>query len=79
MYLLRDLARSGLTVLLTLHDRGHAAEFCDRLAILHEGRVVASGAPAEVIDEHLFADVFGIRARLTCHNDRPVLDVDGAL
>ncbi|MEV0703841.1 ABC transporter ATP-binding protein [Saccharopolyspora sp. NPDC050389] len=77
--LLRDLASDGLTVLMTLHDLRHAAEFCDRIAVLHEGQVADAGTPADVLDEGLLANVFGIRARLAHHNGRPTLDVDGAL
>jgi iron complex transport system ATP-binding protein len=39
----------GLTVVTTLHDLGVAGQFGDRVAVLHEGRVVAHGAPAEVL------------------------------
>ncbi|MDR7301489.1 ABC transporter ATP-binding protein [Haloactinomyces albus] len=62
--LLRKLASEGLAVLLTLHDLRHAAEYCDRLAVLDAGRVVAVGTPVEVLDEQLLAEVFGVRGRL---------------
>ncbi len=42
---LRD--RGGMTVLLTTHILDEA-DRCDRLALLHEGRVVAQGAPSEL-------------------------------
>ncbi len=42
---LRD--RSGMTVLLTTHILDEA-DRCDRLALLHQGRVVAQGTPAEL-------------------------------
>ena len=38
----------GQTVLLTTHDLGEAQEICDRIAIIHRGRIVASGAPREL-------------------------------
>lgn len=37
----------GITVLLTTHLLDEA-DHCDRLALLHEGRLVASGSPAEL-------------------------------
>src|SRR5690606_2971714 len=47
---LRDLARKrGLGALVVLHDLGLAARFCDRLILLHEGRVAAEGVPVEVL------------------------------
>jgi ABC-2 type transport system ATP-binding protein len=46
---LRDLRSAlGMTVLLTTHDMDEAEALCDRIAIMHAGRVVASGSPAEL-------------------------------
>jgi iron complex transport system ATP-binding protein len=48
--LLAELQRErGLTVVTTLHDLGVAGQFGDRLAVLHEGRIVAHGTPVEVL------------------------------
>ena len=44
-------ATRGLTVLSALHDLTLAAQFCDRLALLAEGRLVSSGTPQEVLTE----------------------------
>ncbi|GAA3819059.1 ABC transporter ATP-binding protein [Streptomyces phyllanthi] len=46
--LVRELRDGGTTVLLTTHYLAEAEELADRLAILHEGRIAASGTPAEV-------------------------------
>jgi ABC-2 type transport system ATP-binding protein len=46
--LLRDLLDAGATVLLTTHHLDEAESLADRLAIMHRGRVVAAGTPAEV-------------------------------
>ena len=46
--LVRDLMESGTTVLLTTHYLQEAEELADRLAILHRGRIVRTGTPAEV-------------------------------
>ncbi|MDX6363202.1 MAG: type transport system ATP-binding protein [Streptomyces sp.] len=46
--LVRELRAGGTTVLLTTHYLEEAEELADRLAILHEGRIAASGTPAEV-------------------------------
>ena len=42
---LRD--REGVTILLTTHILGEA-DRCDRLVLLHEGKIVAQGTPAEL-------------------------------
>ncbi|EST28352.1 ABC transporter ATP-binding protein [Streptomyces roseochromogenus] len=46
--LVRALRDAGTTVLLTTHCLEEAEGLADRLAILHEGRIAASGTPAEV-------------------------------
>ncbi|MEU2434008.1 ABC transporter ATP-binding protein [Streptomyces sp. NPDC007861] len=46
--LVRRLRDSGTTVLLTTHYLEEAESLADRLAIMHQGRIVTSGAPAEV-------------------------------
>ena len=38
----------GKTVLLVTHSLAEAEEVCDRLAIMHQGRIVSMGTPAEV-------------------------------
>jgi ABC-2 type transport system ATP-binding protein len=43
---MRDEA--GTTVLLTTHDMEEAERLCDRVGILHEGRIVTIGTPAEL-------------------------------
>lgn len=46
--LISRLLESGTTVLLTTHYLPEAAELADRLAILHRGRIVGLGTPAEI-------------------------------
>ncbi|MGC8509855.1 MAG: ATP-binding cassette domain-containing protein [Acidimicrobiales bacterium] len=46
--LLGEIARGGVTVLVTTHVMAEARR-CDRLALIAEGRLVASGAPEELI------------------------------
>lgn len=50
--LLYQLTRKGaLTVCCVLHDLNLAALWSDRMLLLHQGRLVASGTPAEVMTE----------------------------
>jgi ABC-2 type transport system ATP-binding protein len=46
--LVRSLRDTGTTVLLTTHYLEEAEDLADRLAILHEGRIAATGTPGEV-------------------------------
>jgi ABC-2 type transport system ATP-binding protein len=49
---LSDLcARYGATVLLTTHEMDEAESVCQRIAIMHRGRLVASGTPDELKSE----------------------------
>jgi ABC-2 type transport system ATP-binding protein len=50
--LIRGLLAEGTTVLLTTHYLEEAEELADRLAIMHAGRIVASGTVAEVVAAH---------------------------
>ncbi len=62
MELLREEARRGTAVAVTLHDLPLAARHCDEIAVLHEGRLAASGAPEEALSDEALARVFGIAA-----------------
>lgn len=49
----RDLTRGeGTTVILTTHDMEEADELCERIAIMHEGRVVALDTPRGLKQTH---------------------------
>ena len=46
--LIRELLAAGTTVVLTTHYLEEAEELADRLAIMHQGRIVRAGTPAQV-------------------------------
>jgi iron complex transport system ATP-binding protein len=58
--LLQDLARSGLSVVLVLHDLVLAGRFCQRLFLLDRGRLVAQGAPRDVLTDETVADTYKV-------------------
>lgn len=49
---LRQLQARGTTLLLTTHYLEEAAHLCDRLLIIHQGRVLAEGRPAELVERY---------------------------
>jgi iron complex transport system ATP-binding protein len=58
--LLQLVREQELTVVAALHDLNHAAMFCDRIAVMQGGRIVALGTPAKVLEPLRLADVFGV-------------------
>jgi len=78
--LLRALARGkGLCVVIAIHDLNQALRFADQVAVLGGGRIVASGAPVEVLTPALLREVYGVEARLErCSRGVPFLAVDGS-
>lgn len=52
--------QQDLTVIAALHDLNHASLFCDRIAVMQEGHLVALGAPGEVLTEERIRAVFGV-------------------
>lgn len=55
---------SGRLAVVALHDLNLAARFCDRLAVLGDGRILAEGPPAEVLRPDVIAEVYGLRVRI---------------
>ncbi len=49
---IRSLREEGRTVFLTTHYLEEAELLADQVAILHQGRIIAAGAPAEIIRAH---------------------------
>ncbi|HEY0188505.1 MAG TPA: ABC transporter ATP-binding protein [Cellulomonas sp.] len=62
MELLRTFHEQGKTVVAVLHDLNQAARYADHLIVMHDGDVVATGAPADVVTVALVEEVFGLRA-----------------
>ena len=60
--LVRQLVDDGLTAVAAIHDLNMASRFCDRLVLLQEGRVLAEGAPEEVLTPETISQAFGVKA-----------------
>jgi iron complex transport system ATP-binding protein len=63
----------GLTVLATMHDLSVAGEYAERMVLLADGRVAASGAPHEVLTERLLATHYGARVRIIPGDRGPLI------
>jgi iron complex transport system ATP-binding protein len=66
--LIRSLSRNGgLTVVSVTHDMNLAALYCDRIALLEEGRLHSLGFPAEVITESHIREVYRVNVVVDHH------------
>ena len=54
---LKALLAAGKTILLTTHFMDEAERLCDRLAVIDHGRLIAEGAPRELIAAHIESQV----------------------
>ncbi|NEW42907.1 ABC transporter ATP-binding protein [Nocardia cyriacigeorgica] len=52
----------GRTVVMVLHDLNLAIRYSDQLIVMRDGRIIATGAPADIIDAELLREVFGLEA-----------------
>ncbi len=57
---LKTLLASGKTILLTTHFMDEAERLCDRLAVIDHGRLIAEGAPHELIARHIEPQVLEV-------------------
>jgi iron complex transport system ATP-binding protein len=55
----------GLTLGVVLHDLEQAAALAHRVAVLHRGRLYASGAPETCLTHEALRDVWGVDAEIT--------------
>lgn len=63
--LLADLnATEGTTVVAVLHDLNLACRYADHLLAMKDGRVVAEGPPADVVDEQMVTELFAMPCRV---------------
>jgi len=62
MALLRTQVDADHGGVVVMHDLNLAQHYCDRLLVLHEGKLVADGDPVGVLTDELLQRVFGIKA-----------------
>ncbi len=61
MDLVKKLNRErALTIVAVLHDINLAARYCDRIALLSQGRLEALGTPGEVLSPEIIQSVYGV-------------------
>lgn len=60
--LMHTVAELGITTVVALHELDLALAYCDRVAVLDHGHVVALGKPADILTPDLVREVFGVEA-----------------
>ena len=64
-----ELVKSlGTTTIAALHELNLAALYCDRLYVLKQGQLVASGTPEAVLHPDLIRDVYGVWSEVSLHS-----------
>ncbi len=62
--LVRKRCEQGASAVVITHDLNLAAAFADEIIMLKDGRIVAKGAPEEVLTSENILDVFGVDVML---------------
>ncbi|MFP4976164.1 ABC transporter ATP-binding protein [Paenibacillus sp. CN-4] len=52
----------GRTIVMVVHDLNHASRYAQHMVAIKSGRVVSEGTPAEVMNQEVLREVFGIEA-----------------
>lgn len=73
---LRTLKVQGVTQVLTTHYMDEAAQLCDRVAIMHSGRILQQGRPADLVRAEVGEEVIEVRGDEALHR-AVVATVDG--
>ncbi|MFQ5914010.1 MAG: ABC transporter ATP-binding protein [Nitrospinota bacterium] len=68
---LRQLKREGVTLLLTTHYMEEAAQLCDRIVVMDQGKVLIQGNPGELVAQEVGREV--VELRLEEMEEGPVL------
>lgn len=75
--LLQSLAHKlNITVVMSLHDLNLAANYCDHLCLLDQGKMVSQGTPLEVLNAKLLTQVFRTPCEVSQNNQNTGLRVD---
>ncbi len=64
LQVVRNLCRKGSGAVIAMHNLNSAAEYCDRILLMHQGKVVSEGKPHEVFTEHHLKKYYHTDVRL---------------
>ena len=61
----------GLTIIMVLHDMNQALYYSDEILAMKDGKILACGAPEEVITEQLVKEVYGVPLEIRTVEGKP--------
>ena len=64
-----EISRRGGIVIAALHDLDLAARYCDQIALLEQGHIVAAGSPQSVLTPEMLAKIYHVEAETHCAPD----------
>jgi len=71
---LRQLNKSGMTIVLTTHFMNEAEQLCNRLIIIDAGRIIAAGSPGDLIKKYHVNSLEEVFLKITGHSVEKVSD-----
>ena len=76
LQLLDMVKEQQCTVCAVLHDLNLACKYCDKIAVIKDGRLFSYGTPQEVITEGFIKEVYEVDSKVIDYNGRLVVIYD---
>ena len=67
--LAKEVRKTGVGLIVVLHDLNLAARFSDQIILMNSGLIVASGQPEEVLSDRILSDVYSTQLRVERHEE----------
>lgn len=72
MELLKKLNKEGMSIVVVNHDLNLASLYCERLILMHQGKVFEQGTPSEIINEKTLKSVYLTDVQVIKHPHKDV-------
>jgi lipooligosaccharide transport system ATP-binding protein len=69
---LRQLKSQGVTLILTTQYMEEAQQLCDRIIIMHQGKILKEGLPLKLVEEEIGRDV--VEVRISKEEDEKIIE-----
>ncbi|MGN0921072.1 MAG: ABC transporter ATP-binding protein [Cellvibrio sp.] len=73
MRVLRHYADQQHCVVMTIHDLSLAARYCDKLVMIHEGQLIASGSAQDVLTQENIRLAYGVDVLIDLNHQPPLI------